>query len=698
VSDGTTFGDAAQRSSTPLGCEHTRPVRSRLLPLFATKHQRRSSVHCRYKCHDACERGVPNRSDNPTFREVAAAAIARRRVLQAGLVLGVAGAAGVACSSEGAAPAPAGPPPAGMAFEPVAPNTDDAVRIPPGYRQEVVVRWGDPVLPGAPAFDPARQSAAAQAMQWGFNNDYLTLVAIPGDATRALLVANHEYTTEPFMHAGYDEKKPTREQIEIGFAAHGMSVLAVDRDPATGRITPRIDPLNRRITATTPFTVTGPAAGDPLLRTTADPAGRTVLGTLNNCSGGTTPWSTVLSGEENVDAYFANGEAVADPAVKASLARYGMDSGATERLWETVDPRFDLLREPNEAHRFGWVVELDPLDPAAPPRKHTALGRFKHEAATVRVAPDGRAVVYMGDDERFEYAYKFVSAGAYRPGASPADREANRALLDAGTLYVARFDGQPRDPGQGADGRGEWLPLVESRADGTARSFVPGMSGVEVLVFTRLAGDAVRATKMDRPEDVEPNPVTGRVYMALTNNDERGTPGEGVVDAANPRTENKNGQVLELIEDSDDPLATRFAWNLLLVCGDPAAADTYYGGFPKDRVSAVSCPDNVAFDPQGNLWVSTDGNALDTNDGLFAVALEGDQRGRTQQFLTVPRGAETCGPVITEKVTLVSVQHPGEVDGASVDAPASHWPDGGTSIARPSVVAVYRDGGGTIGA
>ena len=217
------------------------------------------------------------------------------------------------------------------------------------------------------------------------------------------------------------------------------------------------------------------------------------------------------------------------------------------------------------------------------------------------------------------------------------------------------------------------------------------MSGTEVLVYTRQAADTVGATKMDRPEDVEPHPRTGRVYMALTNNDERGTPdGKEAVNVANPRNENKNGQILELIEEGDDPLARTFSWNLLLVCGDPAAADTYYGGFPKDRVSAISCPDNVAFDPQGNLWVSTDGNALDANDGLFAVALEGDQRGRTQQFLTVPKGAETCGPVIQDRVTLVCVQHPGEVDGASVDQPASHWPDGGNAVARPAVGAVDR--------
>ncbi|WP_433801551.1 PhoX family protein [Actinomycetospora sp. CA-084318] len=676
----------------------------RLLPLLTRTGHRRSATHCRYKCGDACDAPVRNRSDNPTFREVVAGTVSRRSVLSAGLVVGATGAL-AACGTGtggGAAAAPTSPsapvpPSPGLGFTAVPPNTADAVTVPEGYSQQVLIRWGDPVVTGAPTFDVASQTAEKQALQFGFNNDFLAVIPIPGDPTRALLVANHEYTTEPFMHPGYVATAPTPEQIRIGMAAHGMSVVAVSLDPSSGRPTSVLqDPLNRRVTATTPFTLTGPVAGDPLVRTTADPEGRTVLGTLNNCAGGTTPWSTVLSGEENIDQYFANGAAVADPVLKARYERLGLDGEASERLWETADPRFDLLREPNEAHRFGWVVELDPFDPAAAPRKHTALGRFKHEGATVRVLPDGTTVAYMGDDERFEYAYKFVSSAKARPGTAPADRAFNQTLLDQGTLFVATFTGEPRPDG-GSGGRGEWRPLVESRPDGTARSFVPGFSGTEVLLFTRQAADVVGATKMDRPEDVEPHPVTGAVYMALTNNDERGVePGAAGPDAANPRRENTNGQVLELVEDRNDPTATTFAWSLLLVCGDPTAADTYYGGFAKDQVSAISCPDNVAFDPtHGNLWVSTDGNALDSNDGLFAVSLAGADRGRVKQFLTVPKGAETCGPVIMANCAMVCVQHPGEVDDASLDRPASHWPDGGTSPARPAVVVVWRtDGGG----
>ena len=209
-------------------------------------------------------------------------------------------------------------------------------------------------------------------------------------------------------------------------------------------------------------------------------------------------------------------------------------------------------------------------------------------------------------------------------------------------------------------------------------------------MFTRFAADKAGATKMDRPEDFEASPKTGKVYVALTNNDKRGTDGKAPVDAANPRNDNKSGQILEL---TDDHAGTDFTWDLLLVCGDPAAADTYFAGFDKSKVSPISCPDNVAFDSHGNLWISTDGNALKSNDGLFAVALEGPNRGETKQFLTVPNGAETCGPVVTDDLVTVCVQHPGEDDEYSIDKPLSHWPEGGNGTARPSVVAVWKSGG-----
>jgi secreted PhoX family phosphatase len=356
-----------------------------------------------------------------------------------------------------------------------------------------------------------------------------------------------------------------------------------------------------------------------------------------------------------------------------------------------------MVQEPNEINRFGYVIELDPNDPDSTPVKHTALGRFKHECANIRVARDGRVVAYSGDDERFEYLYKFVSKNKMRPGNSKAARRHNMTLLDEGTLYVARFTGDsPASEIDGTgklpsdkrfDGTGEWIPLASGN-----RSFVPGMTAEEVYVFTRLAGDKAGATKMDRPEDVQASPKTGKVYVALSNNVERGvTPGRESATEPNPRNNNKHGQVLELTEH--DPLSLRFDWWLFMVCGDPDAPDTYFAGFPKDQVSPISSPDNVAFDPYGNLWIATDSaNALGINDGLYGVPLDGPRRGDLKLFLTVPRGGETCGPIVNERVVTVCVQHPGEVDGASADNPLSHWPDGGTSQPRPAVVAVWKPG------
>ncbi|MDK1473171.1 PhoX family phosphatase [Streptomyces sp. 549] len=689
------------------------------LPLLASHPGGRSAMTCHYRCGDACFQEVPNRSDNAYFGDVVAGALSRRSMLRAGAVATVAAAAGgallggateaVAQNAAGAAAKPhkpgkpAGKAAKGLRFDPVPPNTADAVTVPADYRQNVVIRWGDPILRGAPAFDPARQSAKAQAGQFGYNNDYLSLLPLRGERGRHVLFANHEYTNDKLMFAGYDSASPTREQVAISQAAHGLSVVVVEEDRRSGKLTavPRHH-LNRRFHTATPFRVTGPAAGSALLRTEADRTGTKVLGTLNNCAGGTTPWGTVLSGEENFNQYFANAASVTDAETRQRLARYGMTGGATSRKWERYDDRFDLTKEPNEPNRFGWVVEVDPFDPDSTACKRTALGRFKHEGAEVTLSADGRPVVYMGDDERFDYFYKFVSAKKMHKGSSRAARQHNLTLLDEGTLYVARLtgdspaseiDGTGKLPSDGEfDGSGQWIRLASG-----STSFVPGMTAEEVYVHTRIAADKVGATKMDRPEDIEPSPRTGRVYLALTNNSARGTAGNAPADEANPRNANKHGQILELAENWDDPTSDGFAWRLFLVCGDPEDPNTYFGGFPKDQVSPISCPDNVAFDPYGNLWISTDGNALGNNDGLFGVATSGERRGELKQFLTVPIGAETCGPIVQEKRVLVAVQHPGEVDGASAERPGSQWPDGPGKINRPSVVNVWKADGRAIG-
>ena len=672
----------------------------RSLPLLPVHHTGRSVLTCTYRCANACAHEAPNTSRNEYFGDVLASMASRRGVLRAGAVISLTAAASplLGQGTTGATPEAATvlcceDEPAGTRFTPVAPNRLDQIVLPPGFQHRVLIRWGDPVLPGAPAFDSLTQTAAKQAMQFGFNNDFCGIIEI--SETRWLMVSNHEYSNEFFMWHGLDPANLTQQITEVSWATHGMSVVVVERMSGGGLRTV-LDPYyNRRITVTTEFDVRGPAAGSSYLRTSADPSGTLVRGTFNNCSGGVTPWDTVLSGEENFEGYFANAGQITDPVTSARLARYRFPSGSTIRKWENFDSRFNLAVEPNEANRFGYIVELDPLEPGQRPVKHTALGRFKHEGANIQVASNGRVVAYMGDDERFEYIYKFVSDNTKMAGSTRLARDHNKRLLDSGTLYVARFTGDSppsQITGTGAlpadgqfDGTGTWIPLARNNT-----SYVPGMTATEVYVFTRQAADAVGATKMDRPEDVEPNPITGRIYASLSNNSNRGATGQPGPDEANPRINNRHGHVMEIIESNGNHTGTTFAWRLLLVCGDPASPDTYFAGFPKSDVSPISCPDNLAFDDdRGHMWIATDGNALGYNDGLFVVPLSGPHRGHVKQFLTVPIGAEVCGPVFDDDFILVSVQHPGEVNGASADNPASHWPDGGTSLARPSVVVVW---------
>jgi uncharacterized protein len=677
------------------------PLMTQLLPLLPVRpagpHGSRSNLTCHYRCGNACDQPIPNTSDNPHVSEVVEQALARRALLKAG-----AGSAAALVLSglvaEPAAAAPTGRPTRGplgrIRFSPVAPNNADKVVTPPGFRSDVLIRWGDPVSFDAPRFDVANQTPESARKQFGYNCDYVGV--LPLTRRHALLVVNHEYTDEQLMFPTGTDANLVK---EVAMAAHGMSVVKIERGrrPGSWVVSRRKNRYNRRLHTGSTFLLDGPAAGDPRLRTRADRTGRRVLGTLNNCAGGTTPWGTVLSGEENFNQYFDSSGDL-DPRYAESYARYGI-TGEGSRGWSSVDSRFDLSAEPHEPFRFGWVVEVDPYDSRSVPVKRTMLGRFKHEGANVTIAKTGRAVAYMGDDERGDYLYKFVSAERFDPRETQSARRHNMTLLSEGTLFVARLDGDGSADGE-YDGRGEWVPLTSHD-----RSYVDGMSVADVLIDTRLAADKVNPTRMDRPEDIEPNPVNGKVYCALTNNSNRGS--TLPADEANPVTSsmvrssldapltpasgNRNGYVLELTENGNDPHARRFTWTLLLVCGDPDAPETYFAGFPKEEVSPISCPDNVAFDGEGNLWVSTDGNALGSNDGLFRVPVSGKRRGKVEQFLTVPVGAETCGPLVSDdqRSVFVAVQHPGEVDGATFEAPASTWPHT-DPFPRPSVVVAYQ--------
>ena len=364
----------------------------------------RAALTCRYRCGDACSHEAPNTSTSETFADVMATAISRRGLLRTGAVLGAVTVTGAGLSGSPPAATRASVLPRqsttgalGLRFTPVPPNTADAVTVPGGHDQGVVIRWGDPLFKGVPEFDLNNQSPERQRRQFGYNADFLGLLGL-STSTR-LMVVNHEYTSETVMFPGYDAANPSRVQVETAWAAHGLSVVAVRENSRDGALRPIVGhKLNRRLHTTSEFTLTGPVAGHPLVKTTADPSGRTVLGTLNNCGGGLTPWGSWLTAEENFNQYFAYAATVTDPVQARRLSRYGISGTSTERRWEQFDDRFDLAKEPNEANRFGWVVEVDPYDPDSTPRKRTALGRFKHEAAEPRSTDDGHVALYMGDD------------------------------------------------------------------------------------------------------------------------------------------------------------------------------------------------------------------------------------------------------------------------------------------------------------
>ena len=477
---------------------------------------------------------VSNQSLNEDFAQVMARRIERRSFLKGAAAtasLLVVGAEIAAPKAEAAAP---------LGFTPIQLSTEDKIIVPLGYQSEVVIRWGDPIRAGAPSFNIAQQTASAQAQQFGYNCDFLYAIPFRRNSQASLrraaesyvLWVNHEYTNPELMFAAYNAANPTKEQVDIELAAHGGTVVAIElrrRGLFLGGEKWAVDlfsPVNRRITGETEMILTGPAAGDDLMKTKADTTGTRVRGMLNNCGGGITPWGTIVTCEENFNQYFANlNNLPTTDARRAMHARYGMPTGATERRWENFYDRFDIGKEPNEAFRFGYAVEIDVLNPNSTPKKRTALGRLKHEAATFVTAADGRVVAYTGDDERFEYMYKFVTKGKF----DSLKGAANGDLLDEGILYVAKFNG---------DGSGEWLPLVGGQGA------LANWTQAQICINTRAAADAVGATKMDRPEDIETNPVNGKVYAVFTNNTRRGTGTNPGTDTANPRAKNRHGHII----------------------------------------------------------------------------------------------------------------------------------------------------------
>ncbi|MEQ8479386.1 MAG: PhoX family phosphatase [Hoeflea sp.] len=582
-----------------------------------------------------------------------------------------------------------------FSFTEVEAGVDETHHVAEGYDADVLLRWGDKVFADSPEFDPLNQTPESQARQFGYNNDYVGFIPLDGANDHGLLVVNHEYTNAELMFPNWasigkdGEGKDkvmmgefTKDIVDIEMAAHGGTVIEIRKE--NGKWTPVLDgKMNRRLHVGTEMELTGPAAGHDRLKTNADPSGTKVLGTLNNCAGGVTPWGTWLMAEENFHGYFL-GELPEGHREAVNYERYGAPAGWYN--WGTYHDRFDVSKEPNEPNRFGWVVEVDPMDPNSVPKKRTALGRSKHEGAESVVNKDGRVVFYCGDDERFDYVYKFVTEAAYNPD----DRAANMDLLDSGTLYVARFN---------EDGTLDWMPLVHGEGPLTAENGF--MSQADVVIEARRAGDLLGATKMDRPEDVQPNAMTGKVYCMLTNNTRRK---EGDENAANPRANNAFGHIIEISETDSDFASTKSTWEILLKCGDPSVAEvgaSFSSATTKDGWFGM--PDNCAIDADGRLWVSTDGNSgkrTGRTDGLWAVDTDGEARATSRLFFRVPVGAEMCGPLFDPlgETVFLAVQHPGDEGLATYEQPATRWPDFRDDMpVRPAVVAVTKQGGGKIG-
>ena len=635
----------------------------------------------------------------------------------------------------------------------------DRVTVPAGYTAQLLVAWGDPIMPGGTAFaGNASETAAQQARQYGAHTDGMHFFPLQGTggvalSDRGILCANNEYTHEDILFtdgqaAGYNIAKTRKSQ-----AAHGVSVVELRRSAGKWSVV-KSSPYGRRITANTPCKVSGPAAGHALLKSRKYSIGEagsvdtgtlndgyTAYGTINNCAHGITPWGTYLTCEENWNGNFGSSTPV--PAAASGEAgklfnRYGVTAAGFGYRWHETDPRFDVNLNPNEPNLFGWVVEIDPMNPSAAPVKRTALGRFKHESAQYVVDAQNNVAFYMGDDERNEYIYKFVCAGKY----NPANKAANRNLLDSGTLYVARFD---------ADLGGQWIPLLPGTVgvDGVALRDNPNFAGADdaevlarILIKARMAGDAVGATMMDRPEWTGARPrLNGysevEVYCTLTNNNRRcssATPSSNkadgsttaasarpAVDAANPRADNVYGHIIRWREAGKTVTATRFAWDLFAQAGDTATAKSpaarYIGDINDNPHGSADygAPDGLWFDGFGRLWVQTDqigdGSGDFVNIGGNMMVCADPATGETRRFLTGPNKCEVTGVTMTPdgRTMFVGVQHPGEDAPWSNPTQFSNWPQSQWSFAadgvtplpagrpRSAVVVITKDDGGVIG-
>jgi secreted PhoX family phosphatase len=688
--------------------------------------------------------GVSNPSRNASLTDVVDRAIAaqpsRRRLLLGGLGVATlpffAGLSGCGGGDDDKPAAPTAPTERILGAAGVATATGDEIVVPAGYVATAFIPWGTPINDLAPAWKAdGSGSATEQEQQVGDNHDGMAFFGFDaagngfGDRSdEGLLVLNHEYINAEYFYAPGSDPDDwmapfTYEKARKAQAGHGVSIVHVRRAADGSWTHVANSPYNRRIHGNTPITIQGPAAGHDLMQTAEDPSGTLVKGTLNNCGNGRTPWGTYLTCEENFNGYFGwNGDR--DRTVLE--ARYGISQNGFGYRWHTVDPRFDVNATPNEPNRHGWIVEIDPFAPAGTAVKRTALGRFKHENAEVVIAPNGKAVVYMGCDERNEYIYKFVSAGTF-DAANPTSA-ANRNLLAEGTLYVARFDaGATTGDNMGT---GVWIPLVFGQNGLTpANGFT---SQGDVMIRARQASDFVGATMMDRPEWVAANPKkAGEVFVTLTNNSRRGgttsnaadgtTPGGSArppVDEANPRANNVWGHILRWNEAGGDGTALSFDWDIFVLAGQPTITDARAPSANVTLDNLFNSPDGLAFDSFGRMWIQTDGSFSNTGDfagmGNNQMLIADPQTKEIRRFLVGPSGCEVTGITWTpdRRTMFINIQHPGEV-GSHPNRPAaytgdnwlarnanafSRWPDGATAQRpRSATVVVRREDGGVVG-
>lgn len=654
---------------------------------------------------------VSNDSDNRHISDVLASGQERRAVLKSGLGLVASlyfanGLTGCDLSKTQAQQHKGG---ALLGFEGIASSRADTISVPEGYQANVFAPWGSPLNGVSPAYRAdGGNTAAEQEQQKGSHHDGMHFFPIDcrtggESSSEGLLVMNHEYVDANIMHSNgptLGSQRPA-EEVYKEMAAHGVSIQHIKRDANGDWRAVSESPYHRRITGTSTMDIYGPVRGSSKCKTAFSPSGEQTRGTFNNCSHGVTPWHTYLAAEENWAGYFVN----FDSSLPREHRRYGVSSRHSRYHWERAQPqasislRFDASnRAPtaqqdfrNEPNTFGWMVEIDPFNPDSVPRKRTALGRFAHEGVIFAKVEEGKPVVcYSGDDSRFEYIYKFVSAEPYHA------ETAGGHLLDHGVLYVARFND---------DGSGQWLALDindPSFQQQAQAANVPFSDQADLLINARLAADVAGATKMDRPEWGAIHPETGDVYFTLTNNRERTA---DQVNAANPRANNTGGHIIRWRETDGDPAAKNFSWDIFLLAGeaDKSTEDSPYATESQvtlNESNQLASPDGLWFDKRGVLWIQTDMSGYQRSDGpfgnnqMFAVD---PASGEARRFLVGPSECEVTGVVSTPdlKTLFVNIQHPGEK--SKPGAFTSHWPDGGRLRPRSATVIITKRDGGIIG-